>query len=39
MSQIDVAERHVAELTNVMGLVLNKCRYPSKTRGHVYGKY
>lgn len=26
MSQIDVAERQVAELTNVMGVVLNKCR-------------
>ncbi|MFN7224027.1 MAG: CpsD/CapB family tyrosine-protein kinase [Paracoccaceae bacterium] len=26
MSQIDVAERQVAELTNVMGIVLNKCR-------------
>lgn len=26
MSQIDVAERQVAELTQVMGVVLNKCR-------------
>ena len=26
MNQIDVAERQVAELTNVMGIVLNKCR-------------
>lgn len=26
MSQIDIAERQVAELTNVMGIVLNKCR-------------
>lgn len=27
MSQIDLAERQVAELTNVMGIVLNKCRH------------
>jgi Mrp family chromosome partitioning ATPase len=27
MSMIDQAERQVAELTNVMGMVLNKCRY------------
>lgn len=26
MGQIDVAERQVADLTNVMGVVLNKCR-------------
>ena len=39
MSQIDVAERQVADLTNVLGLVLNKCRYPSKTQGHVYDQY
>ena len=39
MSQIDVAERHVAELTNVMGIILNKCRYPSKAHGYEYDYY
>lgn len=29
VAQIDVAERQVAELTNVMGIVLNKSRYVS----------
>jgi Mrp family chromosome partitioning ATPase len=27
IAQIDLAERQVSELTNVMGIVLNKCRY------------
>jgi Mrp family chromosome partitioning ATPase len=39
MSQIDVAERHVAELTNVMGIVLNKCRYMSGAHGYEYNYY
>lgn len=39
MSQIDVAERHVAELTNVMGIILNKCRYTSGAHGHEYDYY
>ncbi|MGV6849933.1 MAG: CpsD/CapB family tyrosine-protein kinase [Marinibacterium sp.] len=39
MSQIDLAERHVAELTNVMGLVLNKCRYNTGAYGHEYDYY
>jgi len=39
MSQIDVAERHVSELTNVMGIILNKCRYPSKAHGYEYDYY
>ena len=39
MSQIDTAERHVAELTNVMGIVLNKCRYATGTYGHDYDYY
>lgn len=33
-SQIDVAERQVAELTNVMGIVLNKSRYSSGAYTH-----
>ena len=36
MSRIDQAERQVAELTNVMGIVLNKCRYLSDTEGYDY---
>jgi hypothetical protein len=29
----------VAELTNVMGVVLNKCRYSSETDGYYYYYY
>lgn len=36
MSRIDQAERQVAELTNVMGMVLNKCRYMSDAEGYDY---
>jgi len=39
MTQIDVAERTVAELTNVMGIVLNKCRYMSGAHGYEYNYY
>lgn len=39
MSQIDVAERQVAELTNVMGIVLNKCRHAGGPHGHEYDYY
>ncbi|MDQ2089660.1 CpsD/CapB family tyrosine-protein kinase [Marimonas arenosa] len=39
MSQIDVAERQVADLTNVMGIVLNKCRYTDGAHGHEYNSY
>lgn len=35
MSQIDLAERQVAELTNVMGVVLNKCRHTAHSQ-HSY---
>lgn len=36
-AQIDLAERQVSELTNVMGIVLNKCRYASEGYGYDYG--
>ena len=36
MNRIDQAERQVAELTNVMGIVLNKCRYVSEAEGYEY---
>ena len=39
MSQIDIAERNVAELTNVMGIILNKCRYTQGAYGHEYDYY
>ncbi len=39
MDHIDLAERQLAELTNVMGIVLNKCRYASGVFGHEYGSY
>lgn len=34
IEQIDQAERQVAELTNVMGVVLNKCRYNDGVYGY-----
>jgi protein-tyrosine kinase len=39
LKQIDVAERQVAELTSVMGVVLNKCRYASGAYGYEDGYY
>ncbi|WP_371055978.1 CpsD/CapB family tyrosine-protein kinase [Rhodosalinus sp. K401] len=36
---IDVAERQVAELTNVMGIVLNKSRYTDGAYGYEQGYY
>jgi Mrp family chromosome partitioning ATPase len=36
VSQIDVAERQLAELTNVMGVVLNKSRYTDGAYGYGY---
>ncbi|MEM1003747.1 MAG: CpsD/CapB family tyrosine-protein kinase [Pseudomonadota bacterium] len=37
VDQIDVAERQLAELTNVMGVVLNKCLYTEGAYGYGYG--
>lgn len=39
IDHIDVAERQLAELTSVMGIVLNKCRYISGAFGNEYGSY
>lgn len=36
INQVDVAERQIAELTNVMGVVLNKSRYTDETYGYGY---
>lgn len=34
VERIDVAERQLSELTNVMGIVLNRCRYTSGAHGY-----
>ncbi len=39
IDHIDVAEQQLAELTKVMGIVLNKCRYISGAFGYEYGSY
>ena len=39
MSQIDTAERQVSELTQVMGVVLNKCRITSDDYSYDYSGY
>lgn len=39
IKQIDVVERQVAELTNVAGIVLNKCNYSDDTYSTKYGYY
>lgn len=38
MSQVDLAERQVAELTNVLGVVLNKCRHTAHSQ-YAYDYY
>jgi Mrp family chromosome partitioning ATPase len=37
VDQVDAAERQLAELTNVMGVVLNKSHYTSSAYGYGYG--
>lgn len=39
MSNIDLCEKELAQLTNVLGVVLNKCRYMDDTQGYAYGTY
>lgn len=39
IDHIDVAERQLAELTKIMGIVLTKCRYISGAFGNEYGSY
>lgn len=34
MERIDVAERQLSEMTNVLGIVLNRCRYTSGSHGY-----
>lgn len=35
-SQIDTSEREIASYTNVLGMVLNGCRFPDETQGYGY---
>ncbi|MHC0055464.1 CpsD/CapB family tyrosine-protein kinase [Actibacterium sp. D379-3] len=37
ISQVDVIERQVAEITNVLGVVLNRCNYANGLNGADYG--
>lgn len=37
IDQIDVCEREIAEQTNVLGTVLNKCEYIDENYGYEYG--
>lgn len=40
LANIDLCEQELAQLTNVLGMVLNKCRYPDDTVGYdYYGQY
>ncbi|MEI4488224.1 CpsD/CapB family tyrosine-protein kinase [Frigidibacter sp. MR17.14] len=39
IKQIDTVEKQVAEVTNVLGIVLNKCRYDESVYGYSYGYY
>lgn len=39
LGEIDVCERDLASLTNVMGVMLNKCRYMDKESGNVDAYY
>lgn len=36
ISQVDLCEKEVAEQTNVLGIVLNKCRFPSDGYAYYY---
>lgn len=37
INQVDMAERQIAEMTNVMGVVLNKSRFSDSSYGYGYG--
>lgn len=39
LPNIDVCEKELAQLTNVLGVVLNKCRYADGSMGYEYGTY
>lgn len=37
LSNIDICEKELAQITNVLGVVLNKCRYADDSVGYGYG--
>ncbi|MEZ5776815.1 MAG: CpsD/CapB family tyrosine-protein kinase [Paracoccaceae bacterium] len=39
LANIDICEKELAQLTNVLGVVLNKCRYEDDSVGYNYGTY
>lgn len=39
LKQIDICERDIASQTNVLGIVLNKCRYMDRDRSYGYDYY
>lgn len=39
LSNIDICEKELAQLTNVLGVVLNKCRYEDESVAYAYGNY
>ena len=39
VDQVDTCEREIAEHTNVLGVVLNKCRYMEGENGYGYSQY
>lgn len=39
LANIDLCEKDLAQLTNVLGVVLNKCRYADDTIGYDYAVY
>jgi len=39
VAQVDVCEKELAEQTNVLGVVLNKCRFPNDGYYHYYQGY
>ena len=39
LTNVDLCEKELAQLTNVLGVVLNKCRYDDETTGYSYGSY
>ncbi|MGJ8582980.1 MAG: tyrosine-protein kinase family protein [Marinosulfonomonas sp.] len=39
VAQLDICEKELSELTNVLGVVLNKCRYADEDHGYDYDYY
>ncbi len=39
IAQLDICEKELAELTNVLGIILNKCRFTDNEAGYDYDYY